>query len=320
MTKRFFLEISYKGTDYCGWQVQPNQVTIQQKVNEALSTILNEPIMCLGCGRTDSGVHASQFFLHFAPTKPIPEKFVFRLNKFLPSDIAVKRLIINVPEDAHARFDATYRAYDYYAHFNKSPFLYQSSFFFPWLPLDVESMNTAAQLLLQYEDFRMFCKSGHSSKTTLCQIFKAELHIDDVGLGGSYIWVAEAVSGERANLEVLEEDVGSCGDIEDRLTAVVAGHVQRDRSLVAIHRGVHEADVGVGQRHQRAGDIAARNLDLDDVGAEVPEHRTDERAGPRRGDLKHPYASERTGEVVASFSKELVLLHSVPLDLRLVRS
>jgi len=179
MTKRFFLEISYKGTDYCGWQVQPNQVTIQQKVNEALSTILNEPIMCLGCGRTDSGVHASQFFLHFAPTKPIPEKFVFRLNKFLPSDIAVKRLIINVPEDAHARFDATYRAYDYYAHFNKSPFLYQSSFFFPWLPLDVESMNTAAQLLLQYEDFRMFCKSGHSSKTTLCQIFKAELHIDD---------------------------------------------------------------------------------------------------------------------------------------------
>jgi len=180
MTKRYFLEIAYKGTNYCGWQVQPKQVTVQSTLNHALSTILNTPTSTLGCGRTDSGVHARQFFVHFDTTR-IPENFVFRLNKFLPPDIAIKRLISDVPPKAHTRFDATYRAYDYYVHFNKDPFLTQHSLYFPWLPLDIAAMEQAVQQLPQYTNFPMFCKSGHDSKTTLCTIFTTNLQYDEVG-------------------------------------------------------------------------------------------------------------------------------------------
>lgn len=176
MTKRYFLELAYRGTTYHGWQVQPNNITVQSVVTEALSTIFNEPIRTLGCGRTDSGVHASQFFLHFDGPTVLPEKLLFRLNKFLPRDIAIHRILTDVPQEAHARFDATYRAYTYHVHFDKSPFLYDESFFFPWLPLDWELMQQAVDLLPTYTNFPMFCKSGGSHKTTLCTIFKAELN------------------------------------------------------------------------------------------------------------------------------------------------
>ena len=177
--KRYFLEIAYRGTKYHGWQVQPKQVTVQKMVDHTLSTVFNEPIHVQGCGRTDTGVHASQFFLHFDATKAIPDNFLYRSNKFLPKDIAIKRLISDVPADAHARFDATYRAYHYFVHFQKDPFLFDQSFFFPWRPLDFETMQQAAKMLLDYNEFRMFCKSGHSSKTTLCNIFETQFTMDE---------------------------------------------------------------------------------------------------------------------------------------------
>ncbi|MGB0932316.1 MAG: tRNA pseudouridine(38-40) synthase TruA [Chitinophagales bacterium] len=180
---RYFLEISYKGTSYCGWQVQPNGLSIQAIVNQALSTILNEPIHCVGCGRTDAGVHASQFFLHFDADTPLPKLFDVRLNRFLTKDISVKRIIKNLPEKAHTRFDATYRAYDYYIHFHKNPFKNELSWYYNRLPLNFEAMRQAADLLLQYEDFVMFCKTGGSNKTTLCKIFKTELVVDEDGNG-----------------------------------------------------------------------------------------------------------------------------------------
>ncbi len=175
---RYFLEISYKGTAYCGWQVQPNGISVQDTINQSLSTLINEPIHCVGCGRTDAGVHANQFYLHFDASNELPKMFLSRLNKMFPKDIAVKQLISDLPPKAHTRFDATYRAYDFYVHFYKNPFKNELSWYYNWLPLNFEAMQQAVDLLLQYEDFVMFCKTGGSNKTTLCQVFKTELEVN----------------------------------------------------------------------------------------------------------------------------------------------
>ena len=112
---RYFLEINYNGTNYCGWQVQNNAVTVQQKVNESLSTLTGSKMETLGCGRTDTGVHASQFFLHFDMAENIetPVDFIHRLNGIFPADIAAYSLT-SVADNAHARFDATQRTYRYF--------------------------------------------------------------------------------------------------------------------------------------------------------------------------------------------------------------
>ncbi|OWY23649.1 tRNA pseudouridine(38-40) synthase TruA [Sphingobacteriales bacterium UPWRP_1] len=179
MSQRYFIEIAYHGKNYIGWQVQPTGISVQAKINEALSLFLREPINVVGCGRTDTGVHASSFFLHFDAENPLPDDLLNRLNRYLPPDIAAKRIIIQIPANAHARFDATYRAYDYYIHFNKNPFLTEFSFFFPWRPLNLEVMQQAIELLPQYTDFRMFCKTGAGSKTTLCNLYKAQMHLNE---------------------------------------------------------------------------------------------------------------------------------------------
>ncbi len=177
-TKRYFLEIAYHGKNYCGWQIQPNKPTVQQTLCEALSVICNSQIEVTGCGRTDSGVHASQFFVHFDVVE-LPGNFLHRLNRFLPKDIAAKRVLDDVPATAHTRFDAFYRAYTYQVHFEKSPFLHEQSFFFPWKLLNREAMQQVCQGLTQYTHFPMFCKSGGSAKTDICHIYKAKLVFND---------------------------------------------------------------------------------------------------------------------------------------------
>jgi len=173
---RYFLELAYDGATFVGWQVQPNKTTVQSTIDHALSTIFNEPIQSVGCGRTDSGVHASKFFLHFEATKPMPNKIVFRLNSFLPKTIAIYRIF---QSGKHARYDATYRAYDYFIHFDKNPFLETHSFFFRWLPLDFEKMRQAAMFLPNYLEFAPFEKSKSDSKTSICHIYKSQLTIDE---------------------------------------------------------------------------------------------------------------------------------------------
>jgi len=178
--KRYFLEIAYDGTNYHGWQYQPNAISVQQVVNEALSTLLNEPIKCMGCGRTDTGVHASQFYLHFDAANKPTDNFIFKLNRYLPHDIAVKR-IIDVPSNAHSRFDAKYRAYDYYIHFDKNPFLEHLSYnFFLGRELDIALMNNAIEMVAQSNDFAAFQRKNES-KTSICHIYKAEMNYDEVG-------------------------------------------------------------------------------------------------------------------------------------------
>ncbi len=167
--KRYFLEIAYKGTGYVGWQVQPNGVSVQQKVDEALQTILRDDIYCLGCGRTDAGVHAEQFFLHFETDKEFPENFILRINTFLPTGIAVKRLI-PVHEKAHARFDAKMRAYEYRVTFEKNAFLNELLLYRHIDDLDFEKMQAACEIVKQYDDFPSFCKSKQGSKTTIVHL------------------------------------------------------------------------------------------------------------------------------------------------------
>jgi len=181
--QRFFLELAYDGTWYHGWQIQHNALTVQQKLNEALAILLRQPVETIGAGRTDTGVHARQMFVHFdVPQLPEEEvaqyieSFPFRglggLNALLPYEIAIKRIILVHPE-AHARFDAVLRSYEYHIHFYKDPFKLNRS----WLVkggLDVALMNQAAAILMDHTDFSCFSKSNTQVKTNNCKITRAE--------------------------------------------------------------------------------------------------------------------------------------------------
>lgn len=171
---RYFMHLAYDGSAYHGWQVQPGSVTVQELIDQALRTVFRQPdIQTVGCGRTDSGVHASQFYLHFDVSDPLidPQKDLYRLNNFLPYDIACYELL-PVHADAHARFDAIERAYEYRIHTRKDPFLKKYSVFLGY-ELDVELMNRAGQLLLHHQDFGAFCKSGSDQHTTICNVVEA---------------------------------------------------------------------------------------------------------------------------------------------------
>ena len=184
MNRRYFIELAYNGNAYFGWQKQPQQATVQETIENALSTILGNKIDITGCGRTDTRVHAKQYFAHFNFNGEFPEAFVRRLNKFLPKDIAIKQLF-QTHWDAHARFDAYHRSYEYHLHFNKDPFTittaYQYSY--PVWP-DFEKMQQAARLLLHYEDFFPFCKTNHNAKTLRCELRRSEwvFHEEDAKL------------------------------------------------------------------------------------------------------------------------------------------
>ncbi|HMR18559.1 MAG TPA: tRNA pseudouridine(38-40) synthase TruA [Sphingobacterium sp.] len=175
-TKRYFMEISYDGTAYHGWQIQPNAITVQEKLNTALQVFLREEVETIGAGRTDTGVHARQLFVHFDSRHPLlemdPQKCIRALNALLPYDIAIQR-IIWVKSEAHARFDATERSYEYYIHFEKDPFLVNKSWLMRDRP-DITKMNQAAQYLLGTKDFGCFSKSNTQVFTNICTVKEAK--------------------------------------------------------------------------------------------------------------------------------------------------
>lgn len=177
--QRFFIELSYRGTAYHGWQIQPNAITVQQKIDDALSTFFGKQIETLGCGRTDTGVHAKQFFAHFDIDESFSEnqelRFLKGVNSLLPYDIAILHLY-EVPENSHARFDATRRSYQYHIHFQKDPFKRDTS----WLlkdALNIKAMNTAASYILDYEDFGSFCKANADNFTNNCLVSRSEWEV-----------------------------------------------------------------------------------------------------------------------------------------------
>lgn len=175
--QRYFIQLSYNGTEYHGWQVQENTVeTVQQTLNEMLSRLLNEPISTIGCGRTDAGVHATEYFVHFDSTIPDLKtnegKWIFKFNHALPADIAIQK-IYNVHDKANARFDAVSRTYQYFINKNKNPFQINKSCFL-YGNYNVEEMNKAAKALFDYIDFSSFAKSNTQNSTNNCKIYKAE--------------------------------------------------------------------------------------------------------------------------------------------------
>jgi len=173
---RYFIDIAYDGGPYHGWQRQPQSITVQEVLEEALSTLLRKEMSVVGAGRTDAGVHATQLYAHFdfetILTQEKLKHLQFRLNRFLPEAIAVNNIFCVQPE-AHARFDATRRSYVYKVHTAKNPFLANQSYFFE-KDLDLNKMNEAADFLLGKQDFKCFSRSNTDVKTYLCEIVEAQ--------------------------------------------------------------------------------------------------------------------------------------------------
>ncbi len=172
MTKRYFLHLAYNGRAYHGWQVQENAITIQSQITQALASILQQDIEITGCGRTDTGVHAKNFYAHFdikiLLDKEKRNKLCFKLNRFLPEDIVIHN-ILPVTNTAHARFDATARTYQYHIANTKNPFKNKLSYHI-YGNIDLDLMNKAAEHLLHYTDFTSFSKTGTQTKTNDCKI------------------------------------------------------------------------------------------------------------------------------------------------------
>jgi tRNA pseudouridine38-40 synthase len=174
LTQRYFIELAYKGTDFHGWQVQPNAVSVQEYLEKALSIITRETIEIVGAGRTDTSVHASYFVAHFDSSRlnlDHPD-FTYKLNSFLNKNIVIFG-ISKVHSEAHARFDAVSRTYQYHLNLQKDPFSVETSWHFFWQP-DLKKMNEACTILFEYTDFTSFSKLHTDVKTNNCKIIQAE--------------------------------------------------------------------------------------------------------------------------------------------------
>ena len=177
---RYFITLSFDGTAYHGWQIQPHSVSVQEELQKALSILLRMPVEVVGAGRTDTGVHARKMVSHFDINAELDcQQLVYKLNKLLPRDIAVQH-VEQVSDDMHARFSAKSRTYHYYVHLGKNPFLRSYSWQLYGNP-DFELMNKAAVVLMEYIDFTSFSKLNTDTKTNDCTI--TEAHWDRVGEG-----------------------------------------------------------------------------------------------------------------------------------------
>lgn len=178
--KRYFVELSYLGTHYHGWQRQPSKISVQETVENAFSTVLRSTITVFGCGRTDTGVHASQYFCHFDLEKELPIHFLQIINRLLPKDIALKQIILQEDLSRHARFQACRRTYEYHITFQKNPFLLHNTWKYSFaLKPDFLLMQKAALLIAKYDDFTPFCKTGHSAQSMICQIHESTWVFDE---------------------------------------------------------------------------------------------------------------------------------------------
>jgi len=181
---RYFIEVSYKGTAYAGFQVQQNANTIQAEIEKALFIYFRKVFSLTGSSRTDAGVHAQQNFFHFDSETVFTEsenvKATYHINAILPLDIAVKNLK-QVAETAHCRFDATARSYRYSVHQHKNPFLLVDSYYYPY-PLNIQALNEAATLLFDFTDFESFAKKNTQVFTYNCTIFKSEWTLENTTL------------------------------------------------------------------------------------------------------------------------------------------
>jgi tRNA pseudouridine38-40 synthase len=203
---RYFMELAYRGTNYCGWQAQPNGTSVQGTLEHALSLLLGTPTAVVGCGRTDTGVHASQYFLHFDTAQALPDGFCKRLNMFLGDDIAIRR-IFEVHSEAHARYDAVRRGYQYVIATEKEVFRNPTVWYFHGAAkLNRASMHETAQLIAQQIDFEPFCKTNNDLKNKRCTMYQS-------------VWTEEGtdlvyrVSANRFVRGMVRLIVGCCIDV-----------------------------------------------------------------------------------------------------------
>jgi tRNA pseudouridine38-40 synthase len=170
---RYFLEVSYKGSNYSGFQSQKNTgKTIQAEIEKGFYTLQREQVVLTSSSRTDTGVHALQNFFHFDYENAIHPQFVYKMNAILPDDIVIKKLI-PVKDGAHCRFDAISREYKYFIYRHKDPFLNDRAFYFPY-KLEIDKLNQAADIIKEYEDFTSFSKRNTQVKTFICQIIESK--------------------------------------------------------------------------------------------------------------------------------------------------
>lgn len=216
---RYFLRLAYNGERFHGWQSQPNATSVQQTVEEALSTVMRLPISVVGAGRTDTGVHARCMYAHFDSPATIEDKgkLLLALNRLAGKDIAFYDLI-PVANDAHARFDATERSYKYFVTFEKSPFLYPFAWHSP-SRLDADRMNEAATLLLSTEDFSSFAKLHSDAKTNICDVRKAQWNdlrdaeMADCGLSLPKEGLVFTITADRFLRNMVRAVVGTLVDV-----------------------------------------------------------------------------------------------------------
>lgn len=170
---RFFIKLAYRGAPFHGWQVQPNAASVQGEIERALATVFRREVPIVGAGRTDTGVNAREMYAHFDHDTDLTDKdrLLVSLNRLVGRDIALHD-IFRVPDDAHARFDASARTYKYFVSFEKTPFFYDLSWFCPNL-LDIDAMNQAADALLHTDDFTSFAKLHSDAKTNICKVTEA---------------------------------------------------------------------------------------------------------------------------------------------------
>jgi len=222
---RYFIELAYNGKNYHGWQNQPDAITVQEVLENALSTLLREKIQVMGAGRTDAGVHAKQLFAHF-DYEPIDSKsdLIFKLNSFLPKDISIQN-IFPVKEDAHARFDALERAYEYLISFQKNPFTDDFAHLIHYKP-SMDLMNEAASELLNYKDFQCFSRSNTDVKTYNCDVKEAYWKIENSQL-------IFTIKADRFLRNMVRAIVGTLLDVGFEKTSILQFHEilkSKDRS------------------------------------------------------------------------------------------
>lgn len=205
--QRYFLELSYNGTDFFGWQRQPSVISVQEAIETCLTKLhSNTPVNVVGCGRTDTGVHAHHYILHVdIPEIPDTDKFLFKLNRMLPDTIAIHAAYPVDPE-MHARFGATARTYRYFIHQRKNPFQFEQSWYLP-KSLDFEAMNEAAKVLLGKQDFTSLSKLHTDVKTNICTVTKA--HWVNTGEHTAYF----EITADRFLRNMVRATVGTLVDV-----------------------------------------------------------------------------------------------------------
>ncbi len=222
---RYFIELAYNGKNYHGWQNQPDAITVQEVLEHALSTLLREKIQVMGAGRTDAGVHAKQLFAHFdRVTIDSISDLIFKLNSFLPKDISIQN-IISVKDDAHARFDALEREYEYLISLQKNPFSDDFSHLIHHQP-NIDLMNEAANVLLSYKDFQCFSRSNTDVKTYNCDVKEAYWKVENSQL-------IFTIKADRFLRNMVRAIVGTLLDVGFEKTSISQFHEilkSKDRS------------------------------------------------------------------------------------------